>query len=333
MGSFFFWLSLLPFSFLLLFIEVTQRPDRVLKGSLKKITGDGKWKKARPLPSYRYECCSAALGDDIYVVGGIFRPSVWFPTALVEVYHCQSDQWETISSYPVAAHHAGAATLDGKLYVVGGNGIRIVPRSDVFSYDPQQKIWERKADLPVARGALAVVSLNGKLYALGGGANKVALSTVDEYDPKTNIWTAKAKLPTPREHITAAVAGGKIYVIAGYAGTRFNNLTTLEAYDPTTNAWKTLAPVPYAVSGLASAVVADRLFIFGGEQGWATSAEVHEYLPENDTWVRHSDMPSARYALTATAVNGEIHAIGGNAYIHGTQFSVDHDVFLPRHTA
>jgi hypothetical protein len=38
---------------------------------------------------------------------------------------------------------------------------------------------------------------------------------------------------------------------------------------------------------------------------------VEEYDPATDTWTKKSDMPTARFALTSSAVNGKIYAIGG----------------------
>jgi len=73
---------------LLFFIEQRDHPVRILQGSavLKRTHTDGLWNKAKPLPSFRYEFAAATLKDKIYIVGGIFLPSVWFPTRLVEQY-------------------------------------------------------------------------------------------------------------------------------------------------------------------------------------------------------------------------------------------------------
>lgn len=330
MGHIFLRLALVPFSILLFFVELRDQPNRVLQGSaLQVVDSSGRWEKAAPLPSYRHESASGVIGEDIYVVGGIMLPSVWFPTKTVEAYNAKTDSWRTVAAYPLAVHHTGAAVIDGKLYVVGGNGVRITVRSDVYMYDPEKNIWERKADLPIARGALGVASLDGRLYAVGGGINKKPVNFLHIYDPRTDTWKEGTSMPTAREHLTAVAAEGKIFTLGGYAGIRFNNVTSNESYDPATDTWEKRAPIPYPVSGFTAVVLGNSIFIFGGEQGWAVSNEVHEYIISEDRWVRRSDLPVGRYALVSGIVEGNIHVIGGNPYLMGNYFSSDHDVYIP----
>jgi N-acetylneuraminic acid mutarotase len=323
------FLSLLPFRILLFIIEFTRRPNRTLRGSYKGVEPKGTWEKKAPLPSYRYECSAAALDGKLYVIGGVKVPSVWFPTRLVESYDLKTNTWKRVASYPKLVHHSAAVSVSGKVYVVGGNGIRIIPRSDMYAYDPAKNVWIRCAHMPTARGALGAGVIDGKIYAVGGGINGSPVGTLEVYDPNTDAWETKASMPTKREHITATVAGGKLYVLGGYAGTRFDNVTTHEVYDPILDTWTSRAPLPYEVSGLASATIGDSIFIFGGEQGWAVSAEVHEYKISEDRWVRRSDLPVGRYALTATEIDGHVHTIGGSGYLMGDDFRDEHEVFTP----
>lgn len=326
-------LSLLPFKVLLLFYEFRYRPDRTLRGSNLPVGKNGsQWKKARKLPSWRYEFSAGELNGQVYVIGGVFLPSVWFPTRLVEIYDPKKDTWKTGKPYPKFVHHMGSAVLNGRLYVVGGNGIRIIPRKDVYAFDAANDIWDRCADLPTARGALGVASVAGGIYAAGGGINENPVNILESYDPTTDSWSKRRPMPTAREHVAAAAAEGRMFVLGGYAGKRFNNLTANEAYDPETDAWEVHAPLPYPVSGLAAAAVGGSIFVFGGEQGWAVSSEVHEYVIARDKWIRRKDLPVARYALTATTVGNRIHVIGGNEYPMGYDFRSDHDVFVPSST-
>ena len=328
--SFWLLLKLIPFSILLFLIELKEKPDRKLKGSNVLVDKNtGKFKKAAPLPSYRYEFAAAELNGDIYIVGGVRLPSVWFPTKLVEKYNVKNNSWKIVAPYPKFVHHTGAVSCLGKIYVVGGNGIRIIPRNDVYAYDPIQNSWEQRANLSVARGAHGLVTINNKMYAVGGGVNKIPVDILEEYDPLANTWTMRAPMPTKREHITAVNALGKLHVLGGYAGNRFNNLNVHEAYDPKKNTWKTLAPLPYVVSGLAAATIGDSIFIVGGEQCWAVSGEIHEYKIKEDRWIRKANLPVPRYALTATAAGNAIHIIGGSGYLMGDDFRHEHDIFTP----
>lgn len=323
-------LAIVPFILLLAFIELRDRPTRVLKGSDAPVaTPPGQWEKAKPLPSSRYEFASVVLEDKIYTIGGVFLPSVWFPSKLVERYDPATDTWQRMRDYPIRVHHAAATVCDGLLYVVGGNGLRIIPRSEVFAYNPKADVWERRAPLPVARGALGAACLDGRIYAVGGGINKRPVAMVDAYNPATDTWTRRTPMPTAREHLTVVAAAGRVFALGGYSGTRFNNLTANEAYDPKTDTWEARAPLPYAVSGLAAAAIGDSIFVFGGEQGWAVSDEVHEYRISQDRWIRRKDLPLGRYALTASVIGKRIHVIGGNDVIMGYRPRTDHDIFIP----
>ena len=320
----------IPFAVLLAFIELRDRPVRTLKGSNRPTARNlGSWEKASPLPSWRYEFAATALGDEIFVIGGVWLPSVWFPTRLAEAYNTKTGTWRKVRPYPKLVHHTGAVSCGNELYIVGGNGIRIWPKSDVYAYQSKTDQWHKRASLPTARGALGVVAIGIRIYAVGGGINKIPVDVLEIYDTKTDRWQKGRPMPTPREHIAAAAADGKMFVLGGYQHVRFNNLTTNEAYDPKTDTWEARAPLPYAVSGFAAAAIDKSIFIFGGEQGWAVSPEVHEYVVTRDIWVRRKDLSVGRYALTATAVGRQIHVIGGNALLMGDDFRNDHDIFMP----
>ena len=324
------FLKTLPFIVILFFNNVIYSPDRVLQGSNLPIDkNSGSWESAASLPSKRFEFASASLDGKIYVIGGIYLPSVWFPTSLAEVYDTRTDSWKKIQNYPRVVHHTSAVTCAGKVYVVGGNGVRISNVSDVYSYNPENDTWEARAKLPVARGALTAVCLNEKVYAIGGAISAKHIPLMHEYDPKTNLWKTKKSMPTAREHLVAVSAKGKIYVLGGYTDTRFNNVVENEVYDPKTDSWQSLAVLPYPVSGFTASVVGDSIFIFGGEQGWAVSNEVHEYKISENRWLRRADMPVARYGLTSVSVSNKIHVIGGSEEIMGYKFNQSHDVFVP----
>lgn len=323
--------NIIIFPFIILFFayELLANPARVLEGSGAVINEIGQWTKAAPLPSFRYEFAAGALDGKVFTIGGIVLPSVWFPTNIVEIYDPKTDTWERGKKYPERVHHTGAAVCNDKLYVVGGNDIRITPKSSVYAYDIKKDSWQKRASLPTARGALGVTCLDGLIYAVGGGVNKRPVNNLDVYNPTTNTWSSKAAMFTTREHLFAVAVKGKVYALGGFGETRFDNLVSNEAYDPATDTWERLAPMPYPVSGFAAVGMGNSIFIFGGEQGDAVSKEVHEYKIDEDKWFRRPDLPAPRYALTATVVGNSIHVIGGNDMVMGYEFSRSHDVFTP----
>ena len=87
--------------------------------------GLGHWMTGAPAPTARTEVAVAALDGLIYVVGGFEQASSWrslqsSASTKVEVYDPVTNRWSSRPDLPMGLHHAGAAVLDGALYVVGG---------------------------------------------------------------------------------------------------------------------------------------------------------------------------------------------------------------------
>lgn len=323
-------LWLLPFKLISLWSEiVTRKIGRHFKGSDLPIKPSGTWKKAPNLPSFRYEFGAATVDDNIYVVGGVIAPTVYFPTNLVEVFGVKKNNWCRVKNHPVIIHHPGVTSDGNQVYVIGGNGIRIISYRCAHAYDPIRKSWMRLPDMPTKRCALGLAYWAGKIYAVGGADNKYPLSKLEEYDIKTQTWKRLPDMSTAREHLFAVAASNKIYAIGGYQHDRFHNVNTFEVYDIETKKWSKLAPLPAKVSGITAAVWGKSIYVFGGEQGWAVSAEVYEYQIDKNIWKRIENLKTARYAAACAVASDGIHIIGGNTRMYTDKFSYDHDIYQP----
>ncbi len=312
--------------------DLWHRPDRTyIEGPALKVARAAKSRMlhAADLPSHRYEFGAAAIGEVMYVAGGIFQPSVWLPTAKYESYDARKGTWMSLPNVPHVTHHPGVTADKTYLYIVGGCGIRIAPLSLVWQYDPKSLSWRRLPDMPTRRGALGVVYIHGKLYAVGGADYNRKYKTLEIYDIASSSWSRGQDMPTPREHLAVAVSGGKLHALGGYNTDRFGSLTTHEVYDPKSNMWHTASPLPMRLCGFAAVGLGSKVFVFGGEQGWAVSPYVFEYNSQSDTWTRHPDLREARYASTAVAIGKRIHLLGGNTRMFSDDFSKRHDIFVP----
>src|SRR5262249_43376576 len=150
-----------------------------------------------------------------------------------------------------------AATVNGKIYAMGGTIGPTLYLNTVEVYDPANNSWctststtptalcpTPPAPMPTARGYFAAATVNGKIYAIGGfNLNGGSLNSVEVYDPTSNSWctsasntptalcpTPPAPMPTARYGLAAATVNGKIYAIGGAGGSN-----TVEVYDPATN--------------------------------------------------------------------------------------------------
>ena len=142
-------------------------------------------------------------------------------------------------------------------------------------------------------------------------------------------WIKKKDIPTARSELSASVVNGLIYVIGGWDGAQ--PLTTVEVYNSATNTWKQVADIPTARRRHSTSVVNGKIYVFGGfttverrgVKKQKTLSTVEEYDPATNTWAKKADMPSSRWALTTSALNGKIYAIGGATNVGGTTTLVE----------
>jgi N-acetylneuraminic acid mutarotase len=160
---------------------------------------------------------------------------------------------------------------------------------------------------------VAAVTVDGKIYAIGGWAGDNVFNTLEEYDPVADKWTRKANMPTARNWASATVINGIIYAIGGSGNDDYT--AAVEAYSPKTDQWSKKASLPFP-SQCRTAVVNGKIYIMGWFPGIdggdrRPRSDVYEYDPTSDTWTKKMDMPTPRMAISATAVNGKIYAVGG----------------------
>jgi N-acetylneuraminic acid mutarotase len=240
------------------------------------------------------------------------------PLNVVEAYDTSTNTWSTPAPYPTTLHHAAAATVDGRLFVIGGYVSSFSSwTTAVYEYDSVGNDWEARAPLPQARAAHAAVAVNGIIYVAGGtamGATNSPLTTVYAYNPSTNTWSGPlAPMPAGHEHLTASAVAGKIYVIGGRHNVTQNDNFT-HVYDPAMNTWASLAPMPTARGGLTSWAMAGRVHVVGGENlapGGSTYPQHEVYDPATNTWQPGPPLPTPRHGLTSQAIGSRAYVIGG----------------------
>jgi N-acetylneuraminic acid mutarotase len=232
----------------------------------------------------------------------------------------QSDQtgnsWTTKTPMPTPRGEVTAATVNGKIYVIGGQSYWANYKfRKVEVYDPVTDTWTTKADMPTARCSLAAVELNGKIYALGGnGDGSVHLNNVEEYDPATNTWTVKAGMIRARHALAAVAANGKIYAIGGISGMKV--YSSVEEYDPKTNTWteKIVTPeVRHASRYFHAAVYMDGNIYYTG--GYSNSSgetdKTFKYNIAANTFTELAVLPHWAEDLAAVAIGGKGYFMGG----------------------
>ncbi|HPU86647.1 MAG TPA: kelch repeat-containing protein [Candidatus Latescibacteria bacterium] len=222
--------------------------------------------------------------------------------------------WASGAPLPSARQGAAAAVIGGKIYVVGGYDCS-KPLSNVEIYDPATNRWESGPAMAQARATHSCGVIGGKLYVVGGYSGDRVLNSLAIFDPATNTWSTGPSMPTPRCNVSAAVLGDKLYVVGGMPGGGPVRYDILEVFDPIENKWTTGPPMPSARAGLATAVIGNRLYVIGGERD---SERGYHYLdlleifdPETNMWTAGPPLPTPRFSLGATVVDGKLYTLGG----------------------
>ncbi|MBM3450095.1 MAG: kelch-like protein [Armatimonadetes bacterium] len=316
-----------------------QAPGGAPESALPEVNG---WRLGSPMLQARSEHGIAVAAGRMYVVGGY--PPGRVPSDVVQVYEFATGRWTTGPNYPVPLHHAMAASVAGKVYIVGGEmygaGSGRPEEYIDFVYEldlAAGNTWRRRAAMPTKRSGGGAAVLGGRIYVAGGrppGGSDFAV-----YDPAADTWRRLPDLPTQRNHLAMAAVDDKIYVIGGRFGAGFNSERTpaVEIYDPATNRWTAGAPMLGPRGGLAGATVAGCIFTFGGEGNYrdnrGMSDETEAYNPRTDSWTRLAPMPTPTHGLGAAAVfNDGIHLPGGSITIGGGTGTVIHWIYRPTMT-
>lgn len=256
----------------------------------------------------RTEVAGAAIGRDIYVVGGFAPPGR--TTAVVE--RLRKGRWTRVRPLPLALNHAAAVGYRGHVYVVGGyagvNGLT-QPVPALFRYDPGPDRWIRLPNMPTARAALAAGVVGGKLYAVGGSDGSAAMDKLEIYDIATRRWRRGPAFSVAREHLGGAVFGGRFYAVAGRNAN--GNLAIVEGYNPRARSWSRLPDIPKERGGNGAAVLGDGIVGIGGEEAAGTIAQVDRYDFSQHEWERLDPMPTPRHGLAVVASGGRIYVVAG----------------------
>jgi hypothetical protein len=264
------------------------------------------WRGLAPAPSPRTEVAAAAVGGRIWVLGGYAPDGATLATA--EVYDTAGDIWARGPDLPVAVNHAMAASLDGVLYVAGGNdGSR--PSTQLARLDGDR--WRTLAPLAQGRSAGGLVALDGRLYLVGGVTEGGLAADTQVYDPAADRWTPAPGLPTPREHLGAAASAGKVYVVGGRVGGVGNNLAAAEAFDPDSGRWTSVAELPTPRGGLAATATAGGQVVAVGGEAAATFPQAEAFDPASGRWRSLPPLPTPRHGLGVVAVGDIVYVLAG----------------------
>ncbi|MEM6673066.1 MAG: kelch repeat-containing protein [Planctomycetota bacterium] len=286
------------------------------------------WTSLPDLPEPRSSHRAVVVGDTLYVAGGWnlqgnSKSSEWHDDVVALDLTSPESGWTSIEA-PFRARALGAATVGGKLFVVGG----ITPDRDISKdvriYDPETGTWSEGEPFPDFGFGITVAADGEQLYASGSSGTVYAL------DATGKDWTSVATLTTGRIFHELVVGGGEgsLLALGGIAGMNTSGrIRAIERVDllqaPFGGAIERFTiPAPCATRNRFGLFAKRRsLYVFGGNQ----SLGDHDFDAENFqseawrfdlgdlTWTRLDDLPAGRQTMqTALSEEGEVaYAIGG----------------------
>lgn len=282
------------------------------------------WSVVSPMPTPRTAAAAAAIGDDIYVVGG--QDGFMRTVETVEVLNTKTGEWRTSLPLPEAVYRPAVASAGGQLYVFGGlKNISGEPVSSCYAFDPAAGVWRSLAGLPRAFGGSAAVTVNGHIHLFGGESRSQTSAQHLAYDYKANTWAEMEDIVMGgRDRMAAVMAEGRVYMIGGREGSTLYNTAEAWTWDLAGNRWEDIAPMLAKRSSFAAGV-GDRLYAIGGAMPTAVNPTVETFDFKTRSWETIAPMPRPRYGMAYAQVSNHVYLFGGSARVG---FSVTDDVDL-----
>lgn len=219
------------------------------------------WENRTSMPTERQRPKANAVNGKIYVMGGfqyqdLPPPSTTIGLNVNEAYDPETDTWTTKTPIPELTSNPASATLDNKIYLIGGF------QSDLNQiYDPATDTWSQGASIPTAVALAAACVTSGEMapkrvYVIGGyqSYDEVPLNQV--YDPQTDSWAAGVPMPTARRSLGVASINDTLYAVGGGSANlnvRYYDETeqyTPIGYVPEFHSWTPILMVLIAVTAV-----------------------------------------------------------------------------------
>jgi N-acetylneuraminic acid mutarotase len=197
------------------------------------------WSAAPSLPRPRYDHCVCAVGDAMYVVGGLEQfeeAGDDYTVSSVLKFDCRMQTWREMAPMPEERDCAGACVLGSDIYIFGGKNDNVPPTSTTYRLNTETNEWATLSPMPEAKSDHSVCVLNGLIYLMGGdGDDDDAVRSVHRFDPVANLWSTVAPMSVARTTLRSFVLGGSIYAVGGYGGG--NRLSSMERYSVASDSW------------------------------------------------------------------------------------------------
>ncbi len=264
--------------------------------------GDTAWTRTRSLPHAKAQMAVAAVGLNLYAIGGIEGTHV---NGNVQRFNSNNKTWDRMADKPTAVTHVTAATLFGEIYVPGGQLEGGEITAVVEAYSPVNDAWRPAASLPEPLAGGLTLSDGGYLYYVGGWNGVDYVNTIYLYDAAADSWRPLPPMQIARAYSAGEQMTGKLFIAGGFNGDEA--LTTCEIFDTVDEVWTFCADLLLPRSDGGGTAVLNKLYIIGGEVVIGSDpAFAEQYDPHSDTW-QIVNIPVETKSLAGLHYNGVTH--------------------------
>ncbi|HEX2058711.1 MAG TPA: kelch repeat-containing protein [Actinomycetota bacterium] len=276
-----------------------------------------RWETLAPAPTPRTEAGGAAVGNEIYLVGGFVPGGATVP--LVEIYDIESDTWRVGPPLPIPVNHPLVASTGDELFVFGGYlgpayGGALQPLSNPTdrAFVLRDGRWQPIAPLPSPRAAGGAAVAGDEIFLVGGmDADSLATETL-VYDVEDDSWSTARSLRYPRQHLGVASHDERVYAIGGRVDLLTSNMGFSEVYDPSARRWRRLPLLGVARGGLGAAATRSGLVVaIGGEFQSGVFEQASALDVRTNKWRDLPPLPTPRHGLAVVSVGDRVYAIAG----------------------
>lgn len=229
-------------------------------------------------------------------------------------------------SLPTNRHENAMTAVKGKLYLLGGRGVK-----PMEVYDPKKDTWTTKAMAPIEMSHFQAVAYANEVYVVGaftgGYPHEVPIPVMYIYNPERDEWRKGPEIPQDRLRGAsgAFVYNDKIYMVCGIQDGHWDgHVAWFDEYDPKTNTWRKLPDAPRARDHVSVAMVGNKLYVAGGRLSTAkinqvlnrTIPEVDVYDFKTNTWATlpvSQNLPTLRAGNMAVAYGDKVLIMGGES--------------------
>lgn len=254
--------------------------DTNLNLRMKIQSGIAQYEFKAPAPTARAEMAAANKSGDIYVAGGRSRGGSIPPYSIklldtFEVYHSNSDTWETLPPMPTPRAGLGLVVEGDNVYAIGGRvgGQGILKSGNVLNvveiYDIDAGTWSTGTPMPTPRSDFGIAVMGSSIYVMGGWdgtPNAGDLDTVEKMSTSSGNWSTIDSMPTARTALTVVVEGNDIYALGGHTGIvdPSNELDKADVLDTDDDEWETINPMIGERAQAVSVKLGGDVYVLGG---------------------------------------------------------------------